>query len=158
MRVATLNLNRRLFSRREDIAAWCAAWGVEVLLLQECWPQTASYSAGPPLAGLRWIGGDGELGAYAVGEEATSVRHDAHHLEVRVGGRSLHDVYLDANRARAREKQLLQVTDRLGVAPALVAGDFNLAPAPEDGLYGGQASTYTKAYVSLPDTDHPLTA
>lgn len=56
------------------------------------------------------------------------------------------NTYLDASSGKLRREHLeglCEIIDSLNHQPALIAGDFNMAPRPEDGWYGDDYSKFT---------------
>jgi 2-polyprenyl-3-methyl-5-hydroxy-6-metoxy-1,4-benzoquinol methylase len=58
---------------------------------------------------------------------------------------AVHNVYLSPYSARDRRELLKQIERDLqtGAGPTIVVGDFNIAPRPEDGMFGTAPSTFT---------------
>ena len=56
------------------------------------------------------------------------------------------NTYLDASSGKLRREHLeglCEIIHSLNHQPALIAGDFNMAPRPEDGWYGDDYSKFT---------------
>jgi hypothetical protein len=65
---------------------------------------------------------------------------------VMLDGLAVHNVYLSPYSAKERCGLLCAIAASLStVGPSIVVGDFNLAPRPEDGVFGTKPSTFTSA-------------
>jgi exonuclease III len=147
IRIASLNVNRGLSTRRNAINAWCGIRSVDVLLLQEPWPRGKQLPL-PALGSLEYIAGNDMIAVFArSGLVSKHVLHEPRHQSVLVGELHVHNLYLDASSSRKREQLLLSVAERLeDHVPTLVMGDFNMSPRPADGLFDGIPSKFTKQY------------
>lgn len=148
MLLASINLNRRLgaVGARSNLAAWLREHGVTTVLAQE--PFKPADREPPSLAGFTFAGGDGHLAVWAsediappaVSSPATWVQR------IELEWLLVLQVHLDAYAGAARAAQLVELTAMTTAEegrPLLLCGDFNLAPRPEDGLFGAETSTFT---------------
>ncbi|MFF5728059.1 methyltransferase domain-containing protein [[Kitasatospora] papulosa] len=148
MRVASINLNKRLgaLAARSNFAAWLREHGVKAVLAQE--PYKPADRMPPALTGFTLAGGDGHL-AFWISEDlaqptVSSPRQWVQRTEL--DWLVVLQVHLDAYAGAARAAQLTELADLAAAEhqrPLMICGDFNLAPRPEDGLYGAQTSTFT---------------
>lgn len=148
MMLASVNLNKRLgaTAARANCAAWLRARGVGVVFAQE--PFKPADRTPPTLAGFTFVGGDGHLATW-VGEDlatphVSSPRPWAQRIEL--DWLVVLHVHLDAYAGASRTAQLANLAVLAAAEdgrPLLICGDFNLAPRPEDGVYGEENSTFT---------------
>lgn len=162
MLLASINLNKRLGAdgARARFAAWLRSHDVAVVVAQE--PYKPADRRPPVLPGYVFAGGDGHLAAWVredVRAPAVSAPADwAQRLEL--GWLTVVQVHLDAYTSAARASQLVELASMAAGEkgrPLLICGDFNLAPRPEDGVYGDEVSGFTheterKALEQLLDT------
>ncbi|MFE3602605.1 endonuclease/exonuclease/phosphatase family protein [Streptomyces sp. NPDC059142] len=148
MLLASVNLNKRLGASgaRSGLAAWLRAHGVDVVVAQE--PFTPADRTPPALGGFTFAGGDGRLAVWITEElsppAVSSPRPWVQRIELE--WLIVLQVHLDAYAAASRTAQLAELTAMAAAEngrPLLVCGDFNLAPRPEDGLFGEDSSTFT---------------
>ncbi|MFD9424351.1 MULTISPECIES: methyltransferase domain-containing protein [unclassified Streptomyces] len=148
MLLASVNLNKRLGASgaRSNLAAWLREHGVKIVLAQE--PFKPAERTPPALGGFVFAGGDGHLAAWisedlappAVTCPQTWVQR------VELEWMLVLQVHLDAYAGASRAAQLAELAAMAAAEkgrPLLVCGDFNLAPRPEDGLFGEETSTFT---------------
>ena len=148
LRVASLNANKGTYSARIDaLLAWVDRVSPSILLLQEPWH--AGWEPLPALGPLRLIQGNSNVAAYALepGELALA-RFEDRWLTLTANGAAVHGVYFpcETSDRRRRAEFLDRLADATLAAPGVphvVLGDFNLAPTPGDGLYGGDPSRWT---------------
>ncbi|MEW1694174.1 MULTISPECIES: methyltransferase domain-containing protein [unclassified Streptomyces] len=148
MLLAVVNLNKRIGASgaRSDLAAWLREHGVEAVLAQE--PFKPADRTPPGIGGFSFAGGDGHLAVWVREDLAPPVVSSPGTWVQRVELEWLvaFQVHLDPYTSGARTAQLDELA-RLAAAengrPLLVCGDFNLAPRPEDGVYGEEFSTFT---------------
>jgi len=148
MRIVSINLNQRSGARRpaERFETWLLNCEPDVLLAQEPWRPDA---APVELADYE-LAGYSQMIATWVRRSLVApqvVHHTERWQELEVGGVTLHHVYLSPHSSKDRRLLLLDVATaaRRSKKCLLVAGDFNMASAPEDGLFGGSVSQWTKA-------------
>lgn len=148
MLLASVNLNQRLGAAapRSALTAWLREHGVKVVLAQE--PFKPADRTPPVLGGFTFAGGDGHLAAWIsedlVPPAASSPRTWVQRIELE--WLVVLQVHLDAHSGASRRAQLAELASMAAAEdgrPLLVCGDFNLAPRPEDGLFGEEASTFT---------------
>jgi hypothetical protein len=147
MIVASVNANKRLGTTagRERFRAWLERREVTLVVVQEGW------RAGAPvpdrLPGMRFLDGDAELAVWIRGATGwPRVERAARWWQtVLVGELAIHSVHLDPIRGATRVEQLQLLAERLPTRDNVVLGDFNLAPRPVDGIYGGSPSGFTAA-------------
>ncbi|MEV7275577.1 endonuclease/exonuclease/phosphatase family protein [Streptomyces sp. NPDC093111] len=148
MLLASVNLNKRLGASgaRANLAAWLREHGVKIVLAQE--PFKPAERTPPTLGGYVFAGGDGHLAAWISEDLAPpAVTCPAPWVQrVELEWLAVLQVHLDAYAGASRAAQLAglaaMATAEQG-RPLLVCGDFNLAPRPEDGLFGEETSTLT---------------
>ncbi|MFF9171775.1 MULTISPECIES: methyltransferase domain-containing protein [unclassified Streptomyces] len=148
MLLASVNLNKRLGATgaRSNLGAWLREQGVKILLAQE--PFKPADRTPPTLTGFALASGDGHLAAWISEDLARpAVSTPAPWMQrIELEWLVVFHVHLDAYRPASRAAQLAELaamaTDEKG-RPLLVCGDFNLAPRPEDGLFGEDTSTFT---------------
>ncbi|MGA5324445.1 methyltransferase domain-containing protein [Streptomyces seoulensis] len=148
MLLASINLNRRLgaVGARSNLAAWLREHGVKAVLAQE--PFKPADRRPPSLAGFTFAGGDGHLAVWTSEDIAPpAVSSPAPWVQrIELEWLLVLQVHLDAYAGAARAAQLAELTAMTAAEdgrPLLLCGDFNLAPRPEDGLFGAETSTFT---------------
>jgi exonuclease III len=148
MRIASINLNRRLGSDvpRKRLEGWLAGHEIDLLLAQEAWTQT--HADAPLISSFMSLGGTALVHAWIVNRCALAHQVELlgpKWLRLDVAGLVVHVVYLDATSSarRARELEaLLAHMARETSSDLMVVGDFNLAPSAADGLYGDRPSGF----------------
>jgi len=150
LRMVSANLNKRLGSpaARSAVIEWLRARDARVVLAQEPWKPHGR----PPvdLAEYRPVGGDGSLHVWSredVGQPRTEMV-EPFLQRVDLDWLTLLNVYLDASSRQVRRGQLEALNDfvtGLDGRPAVVCGDFNIAPRPVDGLFDGRESAFNDA-------------
>lgn len=148
MRVASLNLNKRLSASnaRGRLANWVQRNDISVLFGNEPW--AARLQAVPRLPGMNLVGGDHALAAWVRDDldMPSFIRKAPWWVTVVIGEWRLHGVHLDAYSSKAREQQLRTLAAKLDeVTTNVIAGDFNLAPRPMDGMFGDRLSDFTSS-------------
>lgn len=125
---------------------WLDGLGCDVLTVQEPWRRTPVKILSP--RGYRSIGGN--INVWCWLRSHSQLRYRLH-IEPRweridLGSLVVYNVYLPEHSKTARTKVLgdlrcdaLKRTEQ----PIMLVGDFNLAPALEDGRYGDRVSTWT---------------
>ncbi|MCX4663723.1 methyltransferase domain-containing protein [Streptomyces uncialis] len=148
MLLASVNLNKRLGTSgaRSGLATWLHAHGVEAVVAQE--PFIPVDRTPPALDGFTFAGGDGHLAVWIseglAPPPVSSPRQWVQRIELE--WLVVLQVHLDAYASSSRAAQLAELAVLAaaeGGRPLLVCGDFNLAPRPEDGLFGDKTSTFT---------------
>jgi exonuclease III len=120
----------------------------DLLLAQE--PFKPNQRDRPDIAGYRLVSTSPLVSCWVAQKHACPkiLEHSERWHELRYDGLSVHNVYLSPYSSAARSAMLDDLASALtgtDTGAALVAGDFNLAPRNEDGLFGDQPSTFTKA-------------
>lgn len=148
VRIVSINLNQRSGSRQaaERLEAWLLNWRPDVVLAQEPWRRDAEPVV---LKGYNLVGHSQVIAAWVRHGLSASqiVQHAERWQELDVGGVTFHHVYLSPDSSKERRLLLLDLAGavRDSGKHLVVAGDFNLAPTPEDGFFGGRISQWTKA-------------
>lgn len=155
MRLASINLNKRLGNptARGKLTAWLHHHRVDVLVAQEPWKPIDR--APLDLVGFKPVGGDGNLFCWIAERFATPPvsRPDSFVQRVELAWLVVCNTYLDCGSTAARASQLGRLRKIITAEhgrPALVCGDFNLAPRPVDGLNNGRPSTFNSATDRVP--------
>ncbi|WP_405806449.1 methyltransferase domain-containing protein [Streptomyces sp. NBC_00210] len=148
MLLASVNLNKRLgvVGARSNLAAWLREHGVKAVLAQE--PFKPADRTPPVLRGFSFGGGDGHLAVWISEDLATPAVSSPQKWVQRIELEWLVvlQVHLDAYASASRAAQLAELAAMAAAEdgrPLLICGDFNLAPRPEDGLFGEEISTFT---------------
>lgn len=150
MRALSVNLNQRVGNpaTMAKFMSWLGTRPPDVVLAQE--PFRPSYPDRPELPGY-CLAGTTPLVSCWVAEKAPRPQvlyHADRWLELRFGSISLHNVYLSPDHSSERTRLLTDLATAIAQAAqvnVVVLGDFNLAPRPEDGLFGGTPSKFTRA-------------
>lgn len=163
MRLASVNLNKRLGNpaARARLTAWLEQQRVDVLVAQEPWKP--AHRGSVSLERFQTIGGDGRLCAWIaepwmlpqVSRPANAVQR------IELSWLVVFNVYLDAYARATRATELVRLRGLLEAEagrPALVVGDFNLAPRPEDGRYDGLPSFFNSNVDRMPFVELLATA
>jgi hypothetical protein len=147
VRVASVNLNKRIGATpaRSRLLQWLAGNDIALLLAQEPWRPEGR--APVHLDGFFAIGGTDRVFAWIHERYLVPVcRQLAPHWQrLELAYLAIHHAYLDARAQATRAQQLDQLRAGMraeGDRPALVVGDFNLAPRPHDGLFDGHPSSF----------------
>lgn len=155
MRLASINLNKRLGNPtvRARLAGWLQDKRVDVLVVQEPWKPDNRDPL--PIAGFRQVDGDGRLCAWIAERWETPSSSRPHDFAQRVelSWLVVLGIYLDAYATTTRSFQLSELGSILAAEdgrPAVVVGDFNLAPRPADGLTDGRPSHFNNATDRIP--------
>jgi exonuclease III len=145
VRIVSINLNRRLGARKpaELFQAWLKKWQPHFVLGQE-----PKRSCGEPVelrgyeivvnSGLTiaWVRQGLPIPAFVQGSNRWQM--------IDLGSALVHHVYLSPYSSKERRLALLDLARAITRGkPTVVIGDFNLAPAPQDGWYGDQISQWT---------------
>ncbi|MER5532551.1 methyltransferase domain-containing protein [Streptomyces mirabilis] len=148
MLLASVNLNKRLgaTSARSRLASWLREHRVHAMLAQE--PFKPVDRTPPVLPGFTFAGGDGHLAAWIsenlAPPQVTSPKPWL--LRTELDWLAVYQVHLNAYTAASRTAQLAELNELAAAEndrPLLICGDFNLAPRPEDGLFGEEISPFT---------------
>ncbi len=140
MRLASINLQKGLNTkaRRESFERWLEAWDPDLLLIQE--PCAHGGQLPQSIGDYRLIGGNTFVATYsAIGVNPPStVLLDERIQQAELGGVTVCNAYFPHESKGARAQLFRLVAERLnpGEKGALVLGDFNMAPRPEDGRFG----------------------
>jgi len=148
VKIASVNLNKRAGSSaiREGLLRWLERVQPNLLLLQEPWSHAQKDSV--EISGYNLLGGNHYVANYlrAGDPAAQSVPRTDRWLSVVVGRECIHTVYFPDTTPGAREKFFDVLAEQIHNQPQcqhLILGDFNMAPRPDDGLYGDQPSVWT---------------
>ncbi|QHC30713.1 methyltransferase domain-containing protein [Streptomyces sp. HF10] len=148
MLLASVNLNKRLGSSgaRSELGAWLREHGVKAVLAQE--PFKPADRLPPVLAGFTFAGGDGHLALWTSEDliPPPVSSPDTWVQRIELEWLVVLQVHLDSYTGASRTAQLAGLASMTAAEagrPLLVCGDFNLAPRPEDGLFGGEVSDFT---------------
>lgn len=144
--LASINFNKRLGNpiSRVKGSCWIKKNNLDIIFGQEPFKLGNEF---PTLAGWEQIGGNEKVSSWISSRFVTPNQSllTPFIQRVEVGYFVVFNAYLDAYTQKTRALQLnklrtfvAQEKDR----PVLVVGDFNLAPSPLDGLYGGNSSTF----------------
>lgn len=147
LRVAIVNLNKRMNSRapRDRLVRWLGQERVGVLVGIEPWLAPSGDNAF--IGELCSTGGTSKVHVWAhraFVPPQTRIVEDFW-VRIQLGYLAMHGVYLDAYKQAARASQLMRLAEGLTLEacrPILVAGDFNIAPEPLDGLLDGMPSAF----------------
>ncbi len=149
MKVVSVNLNQRLgnVAARSRFELWLQTHGPELLVSQE--PFKPRQESRPALAGYRLIGTSPLVSSWIADDSAprSVIQHSDRWHEIRLGDVTVHNVYLSAHSSKDRRELLLRIAEKMAKIreePSIIVGDFNLAPGPEDGLFGDKFSEFTK--------------
>lgn len=148
--MAVLNTGKRLARKAGRVAfsCWVEQSRPSVVLVQEPWVAGNPQPFAPD--GYVALGGNDRVQAWArtaIGATVAEVL-DPCALCVVAAGWALVNVYLDHSKPSARAKQLGTLREILASKDhevTIVAGDFNLAPSPADGLWRGAPSTFNNS-------------
>lgn len=147
MRIVSVNLNQRLgrVSSRRAVEAWLADQRPDLLLTQEPWrPEGKPISLG----GFHLVQATPHLATWVAREVAKPQASimDPRWQILKLPSLTIHNIYLSPYSSRARTEILNCLAEQLHAdQPAVVLGDFNLAPRPSDGLFGDSPSLFTKS-------------
>ncbi|WP_158647335.1 methyltransferase domain-containing protein [Actinoplanes sp. ATCC 53533] len=144
--VAGLNLRKGLANatRRPRFLRWLIEVSPDILLIQET--QSAQAANQAVIPGYRRIAGDLSLTSWARdGVAARPVGAARWYQTLEAHGRLIGNVHLSPSSGRERADQLSQLLEanKPGQELDLLAGDFNLAPRRQDGIFGDRLSTFT---------------
>jgi exonuclease III len=149
MLIASANLNQRLghAKSRQLVEKWLNGHSPDLLLSQESFQLDSA--ARPALSGYGLILTSPQISSWVADCHAcpAAVTHTERWHEIRLAGLTVHNVYLSPYSPKDRRELLLELAEVIdgSVGPHLICGDFNLAPQPEDGIFGDEHSTYTTA-------------
>lgn len=148
LRVAGLNLNNRVYTRRDEFLDWLAFWEPDIVAIQEV---TRSNTGLPTIPDYTWSGGT-ELCAILTrtslqAPPAAILDVEQRWVRLKFGTQVIDSVYFPSDTARRRANFLETLaTGEIPGPASLVLGDFNMAPQLGDGLFKGQPSAFTKKY------------
>lgn len=146
LRLGFINLNKRISKKRwqGELIRWLGRQRIDLLLTQE--PVTSQDLLPDRLASYIPVGGSDRVFTWCRNEVARlTCVIGPFWQHINLNGVHVWNVYLDSSSTRARARQLAELNrllQPLTTQPIIVAGDFNIAPSPEDGLYGGVPSTF----------------
>ena len=147
MILASVNCNKRLGNAKalKRLEKFLVDNTVDVVVVQEPW--THKRTSPVDLLFYRPLGGNSRVFAWArEGYEIKSSQIIQPYWQcLRAGYVLIHNVYLDAYKRITRGQQLTAIEEgiaKLEDRPHVIVGDFNLAPAPEDGLSGDSPSRF----------------
>ncbi len=151
MTIVSANMAQRLGNpaARQRFNQWLRLYAPNVLLTQE--PFKPSQTSRPELSGYRLVGTSPQISAWVnkAGPTPEVIEHDDRWHEIRFAEYVIHNIYLSPYSARERRELLLELAETLRTRKdenSVILADFNLAPQPEDGLFGGELSKFTKAH------------
>jgi hypothetical protein len=132
---------------------WLQEQRIDVLITQEPWKPPARVPV--TLPGFCPAGGDGRLFTWMAEHwENPSPSCPGEFVQrIELGWLIVLNVYLDAYTAAARSLQLVKLSAIAAAEegrPVVVAGDFNLAPRPSDGLTDGRPSSFNNEIDRVP--------
>ncbi|MGW8356518.1 methyltransferase domain-containing protein [Streptomyces wedmorensis] len=148
MLLASVNLNKRLGAAeaRSNLAVWLRAHRIKILLAQE--PFKPADRTPPVIGGFTFAGGNGGLAAWISEDllrpQVASPRPWVQRIQLE--WLTVLQVHLDAYTSTNRTAQLTELAEMAAAEqgrPLLICGDFNLAPRPQDGMFGDDPSTFT---------------
>ena len=147
IRIASINLQRGI-KTRTALERWLDAWKPDVLLVQE--PCEQGHAPPPRVGEYKLLGGNGYVSAYACGTRGPApAEHVGDRIQVlRVNRTTVFNAYFPSKSPGPRMalfQQLSREVSERAPANALVFGDFNMAPRPQDGRFGDDESTWTGA-------------
>ena len=151
--IVSVNLRKRLGDStcRSNFEAWLADHRPEVLLAQEPVGQ-AKRLAGPTmytLKGYQLLERTALVASWCRDDlQAAEIKtHTNRWQEITVHSLSIHNVYLPSESGRERIEMLGEMASYLrgSTFETLIAGDFNLAPKPEDRRFDGQPTIKLKS-------------
>jgi exonuclease III len=146
MRIVSANLNHRLGSAsvHSQIEEWLSSHSPDLFVSQEPCPQ--SFSAPPELAGFTLLATNVLTSCCAADHHVppTIVNVTDRWQKIVLDGLIVHNVYLSPYSAKERVELLHGIAEDLASTtdPVVIVGDFNLAPRPEDGIFGNRPSTF----------------
>lgn len=147
MKIISVNLNNGLNKpdKLQQVTSLIKSFGCDLLVTQEPWKTCGSVSIQFP--SYRLLDGNHQTAAWLLesGKTAEVRRHSERWQEICFSDFSLHNVYLSWE-SKPRLEQLEQLANFFANTskPNLICGDFNMAPQPEDGMFGDRISDFTK--------------
>jgi exonuclease III/SAM-dependent methyltransferase len=147
VRIVSVNLNQRLASKsaRARLEAFLAQKNPHLFLAQEPWRPSSKVFQG--LSGYRFLSAGPRLMCCHSLEnsELTVVQHNDRWQELCLEEVRVHNVYLSPNSSPARRQMFSELSRSVieSGRPALILGDFNMAPEPSDGRFGDRESSWT---------------
>ncbi len=149
MRIVSINLNKRLGNRNNltKIHKWLLNNKVDLFLVQEPWIRGRKEALKIPC--YTYLGGSDSVGAWIHETYAPPdiILLKDNWLQVKLDDFEIHNVYLSAYSSKERIAFLRELDKQISKDKKLtnfIIGDFNLAPTPEDGLFGEEISDFTK--------------
>ncbi len=145
MRILCLNANRSA----ARLSGHAAGHEADIVVLQE-WAdhrEDRSATASEALGGLGSVEATRYLATASADDMAVAHSSDRVLVTRHPQGMVVNTYLPSDGRAGSRAehlKGLSELLSSLGERPVVVAGDFNMAPRPEDGWYGRNHSKYTK--------------
>lgn len=141
MRVASINMNRGVSTRRDKLEAWLQCVGADVLCVQE--PATNASSLPDSIGSMARVSGSERVAVWTrEGIERAFEWMSEHWVRALIAGWTIDAVYLPAKGKMKRAAEIKALT-RARTERRLIVGDFNMAPRPEDGLKNGDISDWT---------------
>ena len=146
MQIVSINLQKRLFSRGDPVQRWLDGLACDLLAVQEPWGRARVQPV--RLQGYRLVGGNSSICCWLASRYQLPCRARLKDSWECVDCQyfSLYNVYLPEKSKTARADILRDLrcdVIKRGNHPVIIVGDFNLAPEPEDGLYGDRISKWT---------------
>lgn len=148
MIVASVNLNKGLgdSDNRAGVEKWLVKNDVDLLIAQE--PFSEGSGADVRFQEYVGVGGDHDLHTWIRDGLAPPnlVRRRDQFQVLKTECWRVYNCYLSAYSSAERVDSLRRLRNDVAAEwkhPVVIAGDFNLAPTPEDGKYGDRVSTFT---------------
>lgn len=146
MKIASINCNKRLGSAvvAGRVAGWLARLCVDLICAQE--PRTARNDS-VVIPGWRFLGGNEKVASWARRDVrgAAARQLEDYWQSINLGHVRVENIYLDAYSQARRADQLrfiLRTLRHEHAESVMIVGDFNIAPAPHDGLSGDRPSDF----------------
>lgn len=148
MRVVSVNLNKRLgnTSARQRFCDWLKLQNADIVLAQEPVRKGASLD-GIDIPDYQLINGNDQVAVWVhVGLDIPELTQPLPFCQkLKIDYLAVYNCYFDAYKQTVRVQQLENLRSIVGgsaESSVLIVGDFNLAPNPEDGIFGESLSTF----------------
>jgi exonuclease III len=148
LHIVSVNLSKKLRSTKNThiIEKWLSDKNADLLFVQEPWERGRKEIVG--IQSYLYLGGTDGIGTWIHKRyvpRCTELLKE-NWQKLTLDSLVIHNVYLSASSSKKRVELLEQLTTQISKeksSPVLVVGDFNLAPDPEDGLFGKESSKFT---------------
>jgi endonuclease/exonuclease/phosphatase family metal-dependent hydrolase len=160
MKIVSINTNKRLGAKeaKRRFEDWLLLMQPDLVCCQE--PVRGGTEAGVPLAHYTLLGATPVLNCWSANGQNNGYQVVSDIWQtIILPELTVHNVYLSPYSSVERTKFLLELAEvvKRSFAPVLIMGDFNMAALPEDGLYDGLPSAWSKpaerrAYAELLET------